>query len=118
LFARGLSLFPANTKIMNMWACFEESVGELDKARALHRRALSTDASGPATMHNRVSWAKLEADAGNLDLAREILREGLDRYGSFCAALLLMGTIERRAGDLVLAEAYVRRAQQVRAQAS
>lgn len=61
----------------------------------------------------RVSWAGLELRCGNLDAARQLLREGLDQHPDYPAALLLTAQLERRSGNLNLAEAYARRAQKV-----
>lgn len=113
LLARGLSLFPYNTKIMNVSAAIEEQAGNIEGARALHRRALNVDSSSLTTMHNRVSWADLELRAGQVTTARALLQEGLDRHPAFPAALALMARLERGQGALDLAEAYARRAQKV-----
>lgn len=61
----------------------------------------------------RVSWAGLELRAGNLDVCRQLLREGLDQHPDFPAALLMVARAERLSGNLVLAEAFARRAQKV-----
>jgi hypothetical protein len=61
----------------------------------------------------RVSWAGLELRCGNLDVCRQLLREGLDQHPDYPAALLLTAQLERRSGNLNLAEAYARRAQKV-----
>jgi tetratricopeptide (TPR) repeat protein len=112
LFRRGLQLHPSNVRIMNLWACWEAEQGHADEARALHMRALSSG-SLASTMHNRVSLAKLEAAEGEVDVARQLLRAGLDAQPDFPAALVMMAAIERREGNLDMAEAYVRRAQKV-----
>lgn len=60
-----------------------------------------------------MSWAGLELRDGNLELCRQLLREGLDQHPDFPAALLLMARLERKSGNINLAEAYARRVQQV-----
>lgn len=112
LFRRGLNLHPTNTKIMNLWGSWEAVMGNVEEARALQRRALAVS-YGVATMHNRVSLAKLEVECGNEGEARALLKAGLDANPDFLAALTLMAALERRAGNLDLAEAYARRAQRV-----
>jgi tetratricopeptide (TPR) repeat protein len=56
LFGYGLSLYPNNTKILNLYACFEEEQGEVELARELHQRALGIDSSSVTSMHNRCAW--------------------------------------------------------------
>ncbi|KAF6251870.1 hypothetical protein COO60DRAFT_579528 [Scenedesmus sp. NREL 46B-D3] len=111
LFGYGLSLYPNNTKILNLYACFEEEQGEVELARELHQRALGIDSASTTSMHNRVSWAGLELREGNAAEARELLREGLDGHPDFPGALLLLSKLERLEGQLDTAEAYARRAQ-------
>jgi Flp pilus assembly protein TadD len=53
LFGYGLSLYPNNTKILNLYACFEEEQGEVELARELHQRALGIDSASTTSMHNR-----------------------------------------------------------------
>jgi tetratricopeptide (TPR) repeat protein len=53
LFGYGLSLYPNNTKILNLYACFEEEQGEVELARELHQRALGIDSASVTSMHNR-----------------------------------------------------------------
>jgi hypothetical protein len=55
LFGYGLSLYPNNTKILNLYACFEEEQGEVELVRELHQRALGIDSASITSMHNR--WA-------------------------------------------------------------
>jgi len=112
LFQRGASLHPSNLKILNLWAHWEESVGNIGDARTLHRRALMVGA-GPAAMHNRVSWASMEAKEGDLEAARALLLEGLDLHPDWSAALVLLASVERRAGRLDIAEAHLRHAQRI-----
>lgn len=114
LFQAGLALHPSNIKILNLYACFEEGQGNVALARELHTRALGIDGASKTSMHNRVSWADLELRDGHPGRARALLAEGLDTHPDFAAALLLMAQVERRDGDLDLAEAYARRAQKVR----
>lgn len=53
LYERGLEYHPNNTKIMNLYAVFEEQQGDTESARELHAKALSVDPHSPTTMHNR-----------------------------------------------------------------
>jgi tetratricopeptide (TPR) repeat protein len=109
LFQRGLTLYPNNLQILNMYACFEEKQGNIELARELHQQALGIDSSSVMSMHNRVSWADLEVRNNDMEAARALLLEGLDAHPSFAAGLLLLAKIERLSGHLVLAEAHVRR---------
>jgi Tfp pilus assembly protein PilF len=114
LYQRGLAAHPNSSKLLNVYACFEARSGNAALARQLHGHALGLDPRSATTMHNRVSWATLELDAGDREAARKLLREGLDHHPNFVGALVLMARLEREAGNLDLAEAYVRRAFKVR----
>ena len=114
LYQRGLALFPNSARLLNVYAAFEAAHGNTDLARSLLAHALSLDSRGASSMDSRASWAALELDAGDADAARRLLREGLDLNPSHARALVLMARLERTAGNLELANAYVRRAYKVR----
>eukprot|EP00798_Chlamydomonas_sp_ICE-L_P013699 gene13699-19591_t len=81
LFERGMEYHPMNTKIMNMYAQFEEEQGDVDAARELHDRALEIDSHSQTTLFNRAAWAGLETNVGNLEFAKELIYEGLELHG-------------------------------------
>jgi tetratricopeptide (TPR) repeat protein len=117
LFQEGLALHPNSCALLGTYALFEERAGNVGLARELHARAAGLD-TGRTGAAARVAWAEAEARAGNGDGAHALLREALDSAPDLPEALVLAARLERSGGRLDAAEAYVRRAQQVRRQHS
>lgn len=113
LFQKGLSCHPLNTKLMNAYAKFEMDQGNLEVARELLYRAVTVDPFSGTGMKNRLALAHLVLKVGDFDEARELILEGLDHHPDDLYALTLMCKLERMCKRVDLAEAYVRRAQQV-----
>lgn len=73
-FARGTKACPTNIHLKQAWAVFEESCGDIDRARELFLEALTLDERNSHACH---AFGLMEKKLGNTDRARELFTQAL-----------------------------------------
>jgi tetratricopeptide (TPR) repeat protein len=75
-FEKGIEACPKSVHLWQAWAVFEESCGNVDRARELFQQALHIDADNPFACH---AYGLLEKKLGNKTKARQLFEQALEK---------------------------------------
>jgi tetratricopeptide (TPR) repeat protein len=75
-FEKGTEACPQSVHLWQAWAVFEESFGNVDRARELFLQALKIDADNPFACH---AYGLMEKKLGNTNKARQLFEQALEK---------------------------------------
>mmetsp|Transcript_39693 Transcript_39693/g.57973 ORF Transcript_39693/g.57973 Transcript_39693/m.57973 type:complete len:980 (+) Transcript_39693:487-3426(+) len=99
-FQRGTEMCPDSIHLWQAWALFEQSMGDIARAKELYEKALSIDSCNPYVCH---AYGLMEQREDNLEHAKDLWEHAL-QHSSTAALVCSLGELHVSNGNASLAK--------------